>query len=84
MRNAETAILVGITIFLSTTGASALEGLFERPMYKAGPARLDVCDHFGTDCGKPAADDYCRMMGYERANKFEAEHASPTRVMVFG
>jgi hypothetical protein len=53
-------------------------------MYKNGPARLDVCQHFGKFCGQAAADDYCRIMGYERATKFEAEPATPTRVINFG
>jgi len=55
----------------------------QSPTYK-GIVRLNNCLHFGTHCGKPAADDYCQMQGYERASKFETERASPTRVMNFG
>jgi hypothetical protein len=66
------------------TPPTGVEGRFDRPLYKNGPERLDYCDHFATHCGKPAADDYCRMMGYDRASKFEPEHASPTRVINFG
>ena len=63
---------------------SGLEGRFDRPMYKNGPARLDICQHLGKYCGQAAADDYCQIMGYERATKFEIEPASPTRVLNFG
>jgi len=63
---------------------SGLEGRFVRPMYKNGPARLDVCQHLGKYCGQAAANDYCYLMGYERATKFEIEPASPTRVINFG
>ena len=84
MRNIEMAFLLSISVLLSETGASALEGRFDRPTYKGGPARLDVCQHFGTFCGKPAADDFCQIMGYERADKFESEHATPTKVINFG
>jgi len=84
MRWTAIAFLLGVNILSSAIDAIALEGRFDRPTYKGGPARLDVCQHFGKECGKPAADDFCRIMGYERANKFESEHASPTRVIVFG
>lgn len=63
---------------------SGLEGRFDRPMYKNGPTRLDICQHFGKYCGQAAADDYCQIMGYERATKFEIEPATPTRVINFG
>jgi hypothetical protein len=63
---------------------TGVEARFDRPTYKNGPARLDVCNHWATDCGKKAADDYCYIMGYERASQFEPENASPTRVMNYG
>jgi hypothetical protein len=66
------------------SGTSGLEARFDRPRYKNGPARLDVCLHFGKSCGKPAADDFCYLMGYERATIFETEPATPTRVINFG
>jgi len=57
---------------------------FDRPLFKNGPERVDVCDHFGTACGQPAADDYCRVMGFQRASSWEPEHASPTKVLNLG
>ena len=66
------------------TPQQGISARFDRPRYKNGPERLDVCLHFGTHCGQPAADDYCRIMGYERASRWEPEHASPTRVINFG
>lgn len=30
--------------------------------------RVDVCLHFGQQCGKPAADAWCRMQGYAEAS----------------
>lgn len=74
---------VGIIALLNATGADALEARFDRPMYKR-IARLDNCLHFGKFCGKPAADDYCRIQGYERSTRFDFERASPTRVINFG
>jgi hypothetical protein len=71
---------------LSWTGtmATAAEGRVERPMYKNGPVRLDVCQQFGKNCGQAAADQYCQIMGYERATKFEGEPATPTKVIGSG
>jgi hypothetical protein len=83
MQNAVMGFVLGMSILLAATCASALEGQFNRPMYK-NLARLDNCQHFGKFCGQPAADDFCRIMGYERATRFDTEHASPTRVINFG
>src|SRR5262245_17134763 len=56
----------------------------ETPMYRNGPARLDVCQHFGKNCGQAAADQYCQMMGFERATNFGDEPATPTKVINSG
>ena len=64
-----------------TDHVSALERRAERPMYKDGTIRLDVCETFGKNCGQPVADQYCRIHGFERATKFEGEPATPTRVI---
>jgi hypothetical protein len=70
---------VGTTLVLSTFGVSALEGNFDSPRYKDG-LRLDVCLGFGQNCGQAPADLYCRVHGYQRATRFETEHATPTRI----
>jgi hypothetical protein len=31
---------------------------------------VDNCKGFGSDCGKPAADEFCRQSGYSRAKSF--------------
>jgi hypothetical protein len=84
MQNTARGFLVGVGILLSATGASALEARFDGPTYKSqGQFRLDNCEHFGSSCGQPAADHYCRLQGYERAVNFETFRASPTKV-IFG
>jgi hypothetical protein len=84
MQNIARGFLVGVSVLLSATGASALEDQFNRPTYKAqGQVRLDNCEQFGSSCGQPAADHYCRLQGYERATNFETVRASPTKV-IFG
>jgi hypothetical protein len=83
MQKVATPFLLSISVLLIATAARALEGRFDRPTYKR-IARLDFCQQLGKHCGQPAADDYCRVQGYQRATKFETEHASPTRVIYFG
>lgn len=73
--------IVSLSIFAS--GASALEGTFNRPTYKR-LARLDNCFAFGKACGQRAADTYCRVQGYEKSVRFDTERARPTRVIADG
>jgi hypothetical protein len=77
------ASLVALIVMQGAISAQALENTFTSPTYKR-VARLDNCQHFGKFCGQPAADDYCRIQGYERASRFATEPASPTRVINFG
>ena len=64
---------------LATPAAHALEGTFNHPTYKR-QARLDQCFIWGKECGQRAADTYCRAQGYQRAVRFDTEHARPTRL----
>ncbi len=49
--------------------------------------RLDWCRHFGTQCGQPAADLFCREMGYQAASQFAPDPNVGARgivTLVFG
>ena len=50
--------------------------------------RLDWCRIWGQDCGKGAADAFCRKMGFKKAMSFEEDYdigaKSPTYVMDSG
>jgi hypothetical protein len=83
MRSKVQIFLFSAVILTVASSAGALEGNFERPLYK-NLARLDNCELLGRSCGQPAANHFCRIKGYERAIKFETEHASPTRVLETG
>lgn len=50
--------------------------LFLNPAY-----RVDHCLSFGRDCGKPAADRFCRDNGYRSAAEWDTAPASPTLVL---
>ncbi|MEM6460632.1 MAG: hypothetical protein AAF724_01810 [Pseudomonadota bacterium] len=38
--------------------------------------RVDWCRNWGANCGKPAADLFCREMGFESANRFLMDRTS--------
>jgi hypothetical protein len=78
------SFLVSMSVVFGASAAGALEGRFDRPLYKDRITRLDNCETFGSSCGQPAADHYCRIRGYESASRFETERATPTRVINFG
>lgn len=46
---------------------------------------LDYCLEWGGDCGKPAADAWCRARGFAAASAFEVRTGSPpTRILSSG
>jgi hypothetical protein len=64
-------------------GAQAVQGLsrqFAAPT--VGAYGIDVCLNWGTSCGQPAADEFCRRQGYARATEQGVlEDAPPTLVL---
>lgn len=52
-------------------------GRFDTPMM--GNLPLDHCLQYGTNCGQPAADAFCRSKGYARATDFGEEIVASTR-----
>ena len=72
--------LATLGLFLGATSASALEGNFSTPRYKA-KERLNVCYSLGRGCGQRAADAFCLVAGFDKAVKFEKERARPTRTI---
>ena len=46
--------------------------------------RLDFCRNWGTACGQPAADLFCREMGFERAASWQPSGPVGTQTLVFG
>ncbi|MEZ5926640.1 MAG: hypothetical protein R3D57_19905 [Hyphomicrobiaceae bacterium] len=50
-----------------------------------GGYRLDWCLSWATDCGKPAADAFCRAQGHQSAAAFQkAPNVPPTRLISTG
>ena len=51
--------------------ASAATQTFSSPSVRG--VRLDWCAHFGTGCGQPAADLFCRENGFTSAARFSID-----------
>ena len=73
-------VVAALTGLLAAT-AGAEERMFDAPTH-AG-YRVDICRVWGSDCGQPAADEFCRLQGFERADMSMIDHdigaATPTR-----
>ncbi len=78
MRSTLTALLL-----LGLTAASADAGVrnFFSPTHQGG--RVDACLSGGV-CGKPAADAFCKVQGYDHALIFQRETSVETRVIDSG
>ncbi len=65
-------------------GDASGEGVkFPDPLVDGVP--LDYCLQWGRDCGRPAADAWCRAQGFAAASAFEVRLQSPpTRVLATG
>lgn len=70
---------------LKKPGQSAYE-IFDRPIYKG--YRLDWCRVWGEECGKGAADAFCKKMEYSGAESWEIDpnigDKSPTIIIDTG
>ena len=56
---------------------------YVKPM--AGNRRLDWCLTWATDCGKPAANFYCKTQGHDKAVSFKiASDIGKTRLLKTG
>ena len=79
------ASLLAAWAILGGAPASAETQQFAAPSVRG--VRLDWCAHFGADCGKPAADLFCKEVGFERAARFDIEQNVGARgiaTLVFG
>jgi len=76
----------GMLLFLFASEGSAASKTIFKPMFNGN--RLDWCMKWSEDCGRPAADAYCRAQGFVRATWFQPEKhigaRSPTRLIGTG
>lgn len=51
--------------YITCTGPIEQDRVFANPVWKGD--RLDVCLQWGTNCGKPAADAFCKTKGFSES-----------------
>ncbi len=61
-----------IVLVKDSEGNEGQGPLFEKPTHKG--YRLDSCRQWATDCGKGAADAFCRTKGYAAAESWEIDN----------
>jgi len=84
-------IIIAAVVFAGLLGAPAAaeEKVFPQPVHDVRDMyRVDVCRAWGSDCGQPAADEFCRRQGFERAERFTIAEdigaATPTMTLEDG
>jgi hypothetical protein len=74
--------------FMSITCEKAPLVFFKLPIYsepEVDGTRVDWCFGWSKQCGKPAADAFCKLQGHKKATEFEkAVGVGPTRVLSTG
>jgi hypothetical protein len=76
-------LLLMITVGLVGSGTLAqAQGSGNPAPWAQNGSSVDYCLHWAAECGKPAADQYCRMSGYpDGAVHFQKAHMRPTWVL---
>ena len=85
-----TLALALLAILLSAPSADTAHAqqearTFANPVMRG--VRLDWCKHWGRECGKPAADLFCKESGFESAQRFQIAKGvgrSGVTTLVFG
>lgn len=76
-------VLAALLLAALALPAGAATQVFNAP--GVGGKRLDWCLKWGAQCGKPAADEFCRKQGFDAALGFQqAPKAGPTVVLGTG
>ena len=74
------AVMLATAALSASRPASAAEARYNNPKVKG--IALDNCQSWGQNCGRAAADAYCRSKGYRRALRYRVkQNAPPTRVI---
>lgn len=61
------ASAIGIAILAGSAQAATVSATFNPPLIRA--ASPDSCLVAGSDCGKPAADAFCKAAGFQESRK---------------
>lgn len=74
--------ILSLSLAVLAAPVSAAEARYANP--KVGTYALDYCYTLGANCGKPAADAFCRSKGYRQALSFLVRENSPPTAVIGG
>ena len=74
-------VFIALSLFVATPASAEMRSFFAPTV---NGARVAACLGKNSDCGKPAADAYCRFAGYDRSVLFERESVSASRSLRTG
>lgn len=75
-------LLLLVSSLMSVSPVLAQTQAFNNPMI-AGYA-VDRCLYYGSQCNQPAADEFCKRKGFQRARNFRWDFMAPTRILATG
>lgn len=83
MKNTVSALLFSSLVLLAWSSAASADRVYHNP--RIAGFKLDWCLTWGRNCGRPAADAYCRRRGHPFSTGFaKRNNVPPTRIITTG
>ena len=77
-------VLLNTIVFFFVFCSTAMAANISIPNPKVGGYALDLCRSWGANCGKPAADAFCKSKGYKNALSYKIKKDSPPTKVIQG
>ena len=75
-------LLLVVFVLMSVSPVLAQTQMFNNP--RVNGYAVDRCLYSGQQCNQPAADEFCRRNGFQRARNFSWDFMAPTRILATG
>ncbi len=75
-------LLLVLSLMMVSPALAQQTQAFNNP--RIGGYAVDRCLRWGSQCNQPAADEFCRRNGFQRAKRFAWQFMAPTRILTTG
>jgi len=75
-------LLLVVFVLMSVSPVLAQTQMFNNP--RVNGYAVDRCLYSGQQCNQPAADEFCRRNGFQRARRFAWDFMAPTLILATG